>query len=160
MEAATGSRTTTVTLPTDEQILVTRTFDAPPHLVYRALTTPELVGRWWPANFGEVISIEIDLRVGGPWRYAMVGHDGTEIALHGEYREVVPDERLVFTEVWEDQPLAEALITITLASANGTTTVTRLVECDTLQDRDEHLRYMGSGLEVAMALFEQVLQSL
>src|SRR5262249_60548167 len=104
MEAVTGSRTTTVTLPTDKQILITRTFDAAPHLVYRALTTPELVGRWWPAGLDGVTSIDIDLRVGGAWRYAIVIDDGTEVALHGEYREIVPDERLVVTERWAHRP--------------------------------------------------------
>src|SRR6516164_173199 len=114
MTAVTGNATTAVTLPTDEQILITRTFDAPPHLVYRALTTPELVARWWPAGLEGVTSIDIDLRVGGPWRYAIVTVDGAEVALHGEYREIVPGERLVHTEVWDDRPAAEALVSITL----------------------------------------------
>ena len=80
MEAVTSSQATTVTLPTDQQILITRTFDAAPHLVYRALTTPELVSRWWPAGLGGATSIEIDLRVGGAWRYAMVTPGGFEVA--------------------------------------------------------------------------------
>src|SRR5262252_4938258 len=92
MTTVTGSGTTTVTLPTDKQILITRTFDAAPNLVYRALTTPELVGRWWPAGLGGVTTIDIDLRVGRTWRYALVTDDGTEVALHGEYREIVPCE--------------------------------------------------------------------
>jgi len=74
--AVTSSGTATVTLPTDEQILITREFDAPKHLVYRAWTTPELVERWWNAKRGEVTTAEIDLRVGGAWRYVMVTHDG------------------------------------------------------------------------------------
>jgi uncharacterized protein YndB with AHSA1/START domain len=160
MKAVPGSRTATVTLPTDEQILITRTFDAPPHLVYRALTTPELVRRWWSAQLGEVTSIEIDLRVGGTWRYAMVTNDGTEVAFHGEYREIVPYERLVYTEVWDDRPAAEALVTVTLTSAHGQTTLARLVQYDNMQDRDEHLQYMQYGLQDAMALFEQVVLSL
>src|ERR671933_24812 len=82
-------------LPGDEQILITREFDAPKHLVYRALTTPELVRRWWAGRRGEVTSIEIDLRVGGGWRYVMVAHDGGEVAFHGEFREIVPEERIV-----------------------------------------------------------------
>jgi uncharacterized protein YndB with AHSA1/START domain len=160
MEAVTGSRTATVTLPTDEQILITRSFDAPPHLVYRALTTPELVRRWWGAQFDGVTSIEMDLRVGGTWRYVTVTNDGTEIAFHGEYREIVPYGRLVYTEVWDDLPAAIALTTVTLTPANGTTTLARLVQFDNRQDRDEHLRYMQDGLQAAMALFEQVVLSL
>ena len=65
-----------VTLPTDEQILITREFDAPKHLVFKAVTTPELVKRWWHANRGEVTVAEIDLRVGGKWRYVSVTPDG------------------------------------------------------------------------------------
>ena len=69
--AVTSSGTAKVTLPTDEQILITREFDAAPHLVYRAWTTPELVKRWWSGQRGEVTSVEIDLRVGGKWRSVM-----------------------------------------------------------------------------------------
>jgi uncharacterized protein YndB with AHSA1/START domain len=82
----TSTRTATVTLPTDDQILITREFDAPGHLVYRAWTTPELVKRWWNAGRGEVTSVEIDLRVGGTWRYVMVTQGGFEVGFHGEYR--------------------------------------------------------------------------
>src|SRR5438105_15533858 len=100
----TSSGTATLTLPTDEQILITREFDAPRHLVYKAFTTPELVKRWWHANRGEMTIAEIDLRVGGRWRYAMVTDDGTEVGFHGEYREIVPNERIVSTEVYEGLP--------------------------------------------------------
>jgi uncharacterized protein YndB with AHSA1/START domain len=102
--AVTSSGTAILTLPTDEQILITREFDAPKHLVYRAMTTPELVRRWWHANRGEVTVCEIDLRVGGKWRYVAVAHDGMEVGFHGEYRELVPDERIVTTEVYEGLP--------------------------------------------------------
>jgi uncharacterized protein YndB with AHSA1/START domain len=160
MTTETGSRTTTVTLPTDEQILIVRTFDAEPHLVYRAFTTPELVGRWWPAGLDGVTSIDIDLRVGGAWRYALVTSDGTQFALHGEYREIVPCERLVFTEVWDDLPAAEALVTVTLTAADGKTTVARLAQFRNVQDRDEHLQRMQFGLQAALDLFEQIVLSL
>src|SRR6185312_15214557 len=102
--AATSSGTATVTLPTDRQILITRGFDAPRHLVYKAWTTPELVKRWWHAKRGKTELVEIDLRVGGKWRYVMVADDGTEVAFHGEYREIVRDERIVTTEVYEGLP--------------------------------------------------------
>jgi uncharacterized protein YndB with AHSA1/START domain len=124
------------------------------------LTTPELVSRWWPAGLVGVTSIDIDLRVGGVWRYAMVTDDGTEVALHGEYREIVPCERLVHTEVWDDRPAAEALVTVTLTSAHGKTTVARLAQFHNMQDRDEHLQRMQYGLQAAMALFEQIVLSL
>src|SRR5881396_3203383 len=73
-----SSRTAVLTLPTDTQILITREFAAPKHLVYKAWTTPELVKRWWHAKRGEVMVAEIDLRVGGLWRYVMVADDGFE----------------------------------------------------------------------------------
>ena len=106
--AVTSSGTATVTLPTDEQILITREFDAPKHLVYEAWTTPELVKRWWSGQRGEVTSAEIDLRVGGMWRYVMDAAGGFEVAFHGEYREIVPNERIVTTEVFEGMPDASA----------------------------------------------------
>ena len=76
MVAVTSSGTAVLTLPTDTQILVTREFDAPRHLVYQAWTTPELIKRWWSGDRGEVTSVDVDLRVGGTWRYVMVADGG------------------------------------------------------------------------------------
>ena len=119
---ATTNRKATMTLPADEQILITREFAAPRHLVYKAWTTPDLVKRWWHANRGTATICEIDLRVGGTWRYVMVTDDGIEVAFHGEYREIVPDERIVSTEVYEGMPDAEAVNTVTFTEADGRTT--------------------------------------
>jgi uncharacterized protein YndB with AHSA1/START domain len=156
--------TATVTLPEDQQILVTREFDAPRHLVYRAWTTPELVRRWWTANRGEMTVCEIDLRVGGRWRFAMLAHGEQEVAFHGEYREIVPNERIVSTEVYEGIPDAEAhaaLNTITFAEADGRTTVTLLVEHTSKEDRDMHVESgMEDGLQDALDLLEEVAASL
>jgi uncharacterized protein YndB with AHSA1/START domain len=113
----TGSGKATVTLPEDEQILITREFDAPRHLVYRAWTTPDLVKRWWSGNRGETTIAEIDLRVGGTWRCVVVTEDGFEAAFRGEYRQIVPNERIVATEVYEGMPEVEALNTVTFAEA-------------------------------------------
>ena len=74
-----------LSLPGDEQILIRREFAAPRHLVYRACTTPELVRQWWGAQRGVVTSVEIDLRVGGRWRFVMLANGGHEVAFHGEY---------------------------------------------------------------------------
>src|ERR1700733_13729041 len=101
MTDMTTSSRAVVTLPEPTQILITREFDAPRHLVYRAWTTPELVRRWWHAQRGEMTVAEIDLRVGGHWRYAMMAHGEFEVAFHGEFREVAPDERIVRTEIYE-----------------------------------------------------------
>jgi uncharacterized protein YndB with AHSA1/START domain len=162
--AVTSSGTATVTLPTDTQILITREFDAPRHLVYRAWTTPELVKRWWHANRGEVTLAEIDLRVGGMWRYVSRSEDGFEVGFHGEYREIVPNERLVTTEVYEGIPDADehaALDTLTLTESDGRTTLTVLVEHPTREGRDAHINSgMEAGMQDAMDLLEEVAVSL
>ena len=165
--AVATSRTAKVTLPTDEQILITREFDAPRQLVYRAWTTPELVKRWWHANRGEVTVAEIDLRVGGKWRYVAVADDGTEVGFHGEYREIVPNERLVSTEIYEGLPEgvseedAATLNTATFTEADGRTIVTILVQAGSKISRDAIIDSgMEAGLQDALDLAEQVARSL
>jgi uncharacterized protein YndB with AHSA1/START domain len=156
-----SSRTATVTLPTDEQILITREFDAPKELVYKALTTPELVKRWWHANRGEVKSAEIDLRVGGTWRYVSVTNDGEEFAFSGEYREIVPNERIVSTEVFEAYSDAGSVNTVSLVEADGRTTLTTLVQHESKEHRDAHIESgMEDGMQDAFDLLEQVAISL
>jgi uncharacterized protein YndB with AHSA1/START domain len=155
--ATASSGTATVTLPSDTEILITREFDAPRDLVWRAYTTPELIKRWWAGRRGEVISVEVDLRVGGAWRYVMTATEGFEVAFHGEYREIVPEERLVSTEVFEGMPDAEALDTMTLTEADGRTTMTVLVRHQKPEHRDAHIESgMEGGLQEAMDLLEQV----
>jgi uncharacterized protein YndB with AHSA1/START domain len=158
---AVSSGTAKVTLPADEQILITREFDAPKELVYKAWTTPELVKRWWHANRGEMTTCEIDLRVGGGWRYVMVTPDGFEVGFHGEYREIVPNERLVSTEVYEGMPDGEALDTLTLTEVDGRTTLEILVQHSSKEHRDAHIASgMEDGMQDAMDLLEQVAVSL
>ena len=155
------SGTATVTLPTDEQILISREFDAPRHLVYKAYTTPELVKRWWHANRGRMTIAEIDLRVGGRWRSVMVTDGGLEVGFHGEYREVVPNERIVSTEVYEGVPDAEAVDTTTFTDLGGRTRVTILVQHSSKEHRDAHIDSgMESGMQESMDLLEQVAVSL
>jgi uncharacterized protein YndB with AHSA1/START domain len=161
MAAGTSSGAAQVTLPTDEQILITREFDAPRHLVYKAWTTPELVRRWWTARRGEMTVAEIDLRVGGSWRYVMIATGGLEVGFHGEYREIVPDERIVSTEVYEGMPEGEALNTLTLGESDGRTTLTILVEHESKEHRDAHVNSgMEDGLQDALDLLEEVVNSL
>jgi uncharacterized protein YndB with AHSA1/START domain len=145
MQATSG--TAVVTLQSDTEVLVTREFNAPKHLVYKAYTTPELVRRWWAGKHGEMTLAEIDLRVGGMWRYVMIAGGGMEIAFHGTYREIVPDERLVHTEVYEAMPEGEVVNTITFAETDGRTTLTVLIECGSKDVRDAML---SSGMEVGM----------
>jgi uncharacterized protein YndB with AHSA1/START domain len=162
--AVTSSGTATVTLPTDEQILITREFAAPRHLVYKAWTTPELVKQWWHAKRGEATIAEIDLRVGGRWRYVMVTDDGFEVGFHGEFREIVPNERIVSTEVYEGLPPGieeEALNTVTFTEVDGRTTLTILVQHSTKEHRDGHVDSgMEGGLQDALDLLEQLARSL
>ena len=156
------SGTATVTLPADDQILITRVFDAPKHLVYRAWTTPELVRRWWSGRRGEMKVAEIDLRVGGTWRYVMVAHGGHEVAFHGEYREIVPDERLVWTEVYEGAPEGEpALVTATFAEADGATTLSLLTEVESKAVRDMIAESgMEIGVQEQMEILDEILPTL
>jgi uncharacterized protein YndB with AHSA1/START domain len=163
----TSSGSATVTLPTDEQILITRVFAAPKHLVYRAYTTPELVRRWWAGRRGEVTSCEIDLRLGGTWRYVMLAHGGHEVAFHGEFREIVPNERIVTTEVYEmpgADPPADGEVpvnTITFTETDGRTTLSILVQCPSKELRDMIVDSgMEAGMQEGMDLLEEVAISL
>ena len=146
-----SSRKATLTLPTDEQILITREFDAPPHLVYKAWTTPELVQRWWAGKRGEMTLVEIDLRVGGTWRYVMVANEGFEVAFHGEFREVVENERLVNTEIYEGAPdgLGDPPLCVNTFTElpGGRTLLEQLIVCPSLEVRDI---IVGSGMEAGM----------
>lgn len=165
--AVTSSSRARVSLPTDEQILIEREFAAPRHLLYRAFTTPELVRRWWHANRGEVTLVEIDLRVGGAWRYVMTACGGPEVGFHGEYREIVSDERIVSTEFYEGVPDgvseedATTLNTTTFADAGAGTALTILIEAKSKFTRDAIIASgMEDGLQDALDLLEQVAGSL
>lgn len=167
MATMTNSGTATVTLPTDEQILITREFDAPPRLVYQAWTTPELVKRWWHAKRGRVTVVEIDLRVGGAWRYVMLTDDGVEVGFHGTYREIVPTERIVSTEVYEGLPdgvteaQAATMNTATFTGTDGRTTLALLVQATSKASRDAIIASgMEAGLQDALDLLAQVAASL
>ena len=164
----TGSGRATVTLPTDEQILITREFDAPRHLVFKAWTTPELVKRWWSGRRGRMTVAEIDLRVGGMWRYVMEAEGGYEVAFHGEYREIVPDERIVTTEVFEGMPpdavpagVEPPLNIVTFGGSGERTTLELLVQTSSRELRDMILESgMETGMQEQMELLEELAASL
>jgi uncharacterized protein YndB with AHSA1/START domain len=161
MAAGADSKRAVVTLPSDTQVMITREFDAPRGLVYTAWTTPDLVRRWWSANRGEMTVADIDLRVGGAWRYAMIAHGEFEVGFHGVYREIVPNERIVSTEVYEGAPEVEAVTTVTFDERDGSTTVTILVDHQRREHRDGHLNAgMEDGLQDALSLLDQVVRSL
>ncbi|GAA4426260.1 SRPBCC family protein [Georgenia halophila] len=147
---ATTKGSAVLALPSDTEILITREFNAPRHLVYRVLTEPELIKRWWGGQRGTVTSAEVDLRVGGTWRYVMVANKGFEVAFHGEYREVTPDERLVCTEIFEGMPEGDSPPTVntyTFTEHDGRTTLEVLTACDSKETRDA---IIDSGMESGM----------
>jgi uncharacterized protein YndB with AHSA1/START domain len=161
MTALATKGTAVVTLPSDTQILITREFNVPKALIYKAWTTPELVRRWWSAKRGTVTVAEIDLRVGGSWRWVMVADDGAEVAFHGEYRELRPDERIVSTEVFEGFPDGESLNSLSLSEQDGRTTLRILVQHQSREHRDAHINSgMEAGLQDALDLLEQAVHEL
>jgi uncharacterized protein YndB with AHSA1/START domain len=163
---AVSSGSAVVTLPSDTQILIRREFDAPRHLVFEAYTRPEHIRRWWSGGHGEVTVAEVDLRVGGTWRYAMqVADGGFEIAFHGEFREIVEGERIVSTEVFEGMPDGtgggEALNTVTFTEVDGRTTLEVLVDMPDRESRDALLASgMETGMQASYDLLEQVAVTL
>jgi uncharacterized protein YndB with AHSA1/START domain len=145
---STGRRgSATVDTPSDTTILIVRRFDAPLVRVFQCYTSPDLVRRWWSGDRGITTQADIDLRVGGSWRYVMTANGGFEVAFHGEYREVDPPHRLVHTEVFEGFPDGEALVTVTFDEVDGVTTIRALVEHSCQEHRDMHLQ---SGMEAGM----------
>jgi uncharacterized protein YndB with AHSA1/START domain len=157
----TGSARAVVTLPTDTQIVITREFSAPRHLVFKAWTTPELIKRWWGGDRGEVTIAEVDLRVDGRWRYVMIANGGFEVAFHGVYRQVVPNERVVSTEVYEAVPDVEAVVTTTFTEDGGRTTLAIQVQHASPESRDLHINSgMEGGMNEAMDHLDLVVDSL
>ncbi len=157
----TMGRAAVVSLPADDQILVTREFNAPKHLIYRAWTEPELVKRWWTAKRGTMTVCDMDVRVGGTWRWVMVTPTDFEVAFSGEYFELVPDSKIVSSEVYEAVPEAGAVNTMTLTEHDGRTTLTLLTQHTSKQNRDMHIESgMEDGLQDALDLMEEVAISL
>lgn len=161
--AMTSSGTAVLTLPTDTQILVTREFDAPRRLVFAAMTTPEHIKRWWSGGHGEVTVADVDLRVGGAWRYVLVTPEGYEVGFHGEYQEIVPDELVVCTEIFEGAPegAGAAVCTYTFTEKDERTTLTLLTELQDKATRDMVVDSgMESGLQTGWDILEEIAVSL
>ena len=135
--SAANSHTFTVTTPSDQEVRMTRLFDAPRHLVFEAMTRPEHVKRWWGC-LGDGYSVpvcEIDLRTGGRWRFVN-RHPKGEAAFHGEYREITPPGRVVFTEIFEAFPDVVSVVTAELADEGGKTRLTATVRYPSIEVRD------------------------
>ena len=155
------SGTAILSTPTDTQIQMTREFDAPAHLVWRAYTEPELVSKWWPGKRGTMQSCEIDFRVGGSWRYVMIASEGFEVAFHGEYQEIVEGERIVNTEVFEGAPGPGIVVTSTFSADGDRTVLTMLSECGSQEVRDIILGTgMESGAQEGLDILEQIAEEL
>jgi uncharacterized protein YndB with AHSA1/START domain len=135
---------TTLTLPSDREILITRQFNAPRHVVFEAWTKPEHVVHWWGA-FGMKMSVcEIDLRPGGAYHFVLRDADGNEYGFGGKYQEIVPPERLVYTDGFEGMPGHEAVVTATFEEQDGKTMLVSRSVYQSVEDRDGHV---NSGME-------------
>jgi len=134
-----------VTLRGDNEVVMTRTFNAPAALVFEAWTNPEHVRQWWGLRASTMTVCEIDFRVGGKWRFVTTdSDDGSEVAFSGEYREIEVPTRIVNTEVFEMFPDNPSLITNIFEERDGKTTLTQVCEYDSKQTRDMVLE---SGME-------------
>jgi uncharacterized protein YndB with AHSA1/START domain len=152
-----------VTTPTDREIVMTRVFDAPRHLVFDAWTKPELLKRWLhgPPDWSLAVC-DMDLRPGGAIRWVWRGPDGTEMGLRGVYREIVPPERITHTEIFdEDWTGGETLVTIVLTEKDGRTTVTMTVLYSSREARDGALKTdMEHGVAMCYDRLAKLLASM
>lgn len=137
----------TITRPSDREIVVTRTFDAPRRLVFEAWTTPEYMKRWHGPCYLTMTLCEIDLRPGGKYRYVLSAPDGSEYAFSGEYREIIVPELLVYTWSFEVYPDKAALETLIFEEQDGRTTLTMKTLFETAED---FAGWAASGAESGM----------
>ena len=152
-----------VTTPTDREIVMTRVFAAPGKLVFDAWTKPELVRRWLLGPPGWTMPVcEIDLRVGGAYRFEWLGQDGTVMGMGGLYREIVIPERIVNTQLFDqDWTGGETLGTLLLTEQGGKTTLTNKVMYSSREARDAALRTrMAEGVEAGYARLDELLPTI
>jgi uncharacterized protein YndB with AHSA1/START domain len=143
-----GNNKLTVTTPSDREIVMTRVLDAPRDLVFEAHSSCEHMSHWWGPRKYEVVGCEMDFQPGGTWRFVLRGPDGEVPGFHGEFREIVRPERIVWTFEWEGMPGHISVETLTLEEHDGKTTVTTTSVFDSVQDRDGMLE---SGMESGAA---------
>jgi uncharacterized protein YndB with AHSA1/START domain len=145
-----------ISTPGEREVMMTREFDAPPRLVFEALTKPELLKRWYGPEGWSLEVCEIDLKVGGKWRFVSSLPGGKKIGQYGVYQEIVPGERMVNTEAWEDWDAGETLVTTVLAEENGRTRYTSTILFPSEEVRDTVFR---SGLEKSAApIYDRLAQ--
>lgn len=124
-----------VTTPSEREIVLTRIFDAPRNHVFNALTKPELLKRWFGPRGFSLVVCEVDLKVGGKWRFVLRKPDGTDVGMYGAYRELRPPHGLVHTEAFDDYP-GESVVTTVLAEERGKTTLTATLVFPSQEIRD------------------------
>jgi uncharacterized protein YndB with AHSA1/START domain len=148
---AANSDTFKTTTPSDREIVITRVFDAPRRLVFEAMTRPEHVKRWWGIldDRYSVPICEIDLRVGGKWRFVGRGPKGEGPEFYGEYREINPPGRVVFTEIYAAFPDTVSVITAELKEENGKTRLVATCVYPSIEVRDA---VINSGMEKGAAI--------
>ncbi len=135
-----------LTLPSDREISMTRVFNAPARVLFDVWTKPEHVRKWYGVRQTTVTVCDIDLRVGGAWRW-VVTRNGMDIAFSGVFHEIDPPRRLQRTEVFEAMPGAESIVTLTFDEKAGQTTLTLNMLFQSKQDRDVALK---SGMELGI----------
>jgi uncharacterized protein YndB with AHSA1/START domain len=156
-----NSSSFTLTTPSEREIVITRMFDAPRELVFKAVTDPTLIPRWWGPRRYETIVDKMDVRVGGVWRFINRDADGNEFAFNGVYREIVPPERVVQTFEFEPMPGHVSVDTMTLEEVDGKTKLTSTSLFDSREDRDGMMQSdMESGVRETYDRFEEVLQEI
>lgn len=138
----------TLTLRSDLEIELSRVFNAPRRLVFEAYSKPEHVRRWWGLRGATLTTCDMDFRPGGAWRFVIREKDGNEYAFRGEYREVVPPERLVQTFEFEGMPGAVSVETLTFSEQDGKTTIKAVSRFDSIEARDGMIQ---SGMEQGAA---------
>ena len=162
VSSAANSDSFKVTTPSDQEIRMTRLFNAPRQLVFEAMTKPEHVKRWWGC-LGEGYSVpvcEIDLRPGGRWRFVN-RHPKGEAAFHGEYQEITPPSRLVFTEIFEEFPDSVSVVTADFAEEQGKTRLTATVRYPSLEVREMVLQSgMAHGAGISYDRLEDLVAEL
>jgi uncharacterized protein YndB with AHSA1/START domain len=149
-----------ITTPTDNELVMTRVFDGPRGMVFDALTTPELVQRWLLGPPGWTMPVcEIDLRVGGKYRYVWQNADGRKMGMGGTFREIVRPSRIVTTELFdEDWTGGETLVTTQIVEQSGKTTLTTTVRYASREARDSAIKTgMAKGVEASYDRLEQLL---
>ena len=148
-----------LTLPSDREIVIMREFNAPRRRVFDAWTDPQQVKQWYGCGELHLVSCEIDLRIGGEYRYVLLGPDGGEHTMTGQYLEIVAPDRLVYTEryVSEQFESDEAFVTVTFVERDGRTKLTSTVLHKNAANRDMHL---NSGVEKGASLTLDRLEQL